>query len=74
MSSKYMISAKFGNKEIVSGDLNTFFGGAAQNAEWTENLIYRNAKLCDVNTTFSRLLMKKHLLTISTKKPFSSHK
>lgn len=53
MTTKYNVSAKFGQKEIVSGDINNYFSPSA-NIEWTDNLIYRNAKLCDVTTTFSQ--------------------
>jgi hypothetical protein len=53
MTTKYNVSAKFGQKEIVSGDINNYFSPSA-NIEWTDNLIYRNSKLCDVTTTFSQ--------------------
>ena len=52
MNTKFLISAKFGPKEIVSEEINSFFNNNV-NKEWTENLIYRKANICDVTTTFN---------------------
>ena len=53
MTSKYIISAKFGKKEIVSADINSQFANTVIN-EWTDNLIYRNAKNCEVVSNIGR--------------------
>jgi hypothetical protein len=71
MTTKYNISAKFGQKEIISGDINSYFGHNTVNTEWTDNLIYRNSKICEVSTTFGDSQTKNNLLK-STEANFGS--
>jgi hypothetical protein len=46
-----IISGKFGNKEIVREDLNTFMS-SIKDFEWTDNNIYKSAKSVEIRPTF----------------------
>lgn len=45
------ITGKIGNKEIAKEDLNTFLS-SIKDFEWTDNNIYKSAKVCEVKPTF----------------------
>lgn len=51
MNNPYVISGKFGTKDIAREDLSTFMS-SIKDFEWTDNNIYKPAKIVEVKPTF----------------------
>ena len=64
-----MLTGRIGGKVIVNEDINKFFEGI-KDIDWTDNIIYKPAKICEVKPTFSTNNDKSHQIPFQSKLPF----